>query len=103
MNIADALKKCRKAKGFTKTKLAELTGISNSYLTLIEQGKREPNLTTIETICSGLNIPVSLFIFLASEDNENNGISKELSDKLSDTLFELIRNDEAKIQKQTDR
>ena len=51
MNIGRAIKLCRNQKGFTKTKLAENSGLSVSYLTLLEQGKRDPNLSTLEKIC----------------------------------------------------
>ena len=47
MNISKALKLCRTQKGITKTKLAEKADISISYLSLLEQGKRDPNLSTI--------------------------------------------------------
>lgn len=79
----------------TKTKLAELAGMSLSYLSLLERGKRDPNLSTISKICDALNIPVSIFMFLASDTNDLNGISKELAEKLSLTALQLIEADSA--------
>lgn len=90
MNISRALKLCRTQKGMTKTKLAEKANISISYLSLLEQGKRDPNLTTVNKLCNALNIPESIFMFLASDVNELNGISTELAEKLSLTALQLM-------------
>jgi transcriptional regulator with XRE-family HTH domain len=95
MNISKAIQICRTQKGMTKTKLAELAGMSLSYLSLLERGKRDPNLSTISKICDALNIPVSIFMFLASDTNDLNGISKELAEKLSLTALQLIEADSA--------
>lgn len=92
MNIGKAIKLCRNQKGFTKTKLAGLSGLSISYLTLLEQGKRDPNLSTIEKICNALNIPLTVLIFLAAENHENTAISAELSEKLSHLALSLMSN-----------
>lgn len=90
MNIGKALKLCRTQKGMTKTKLAENSNISVSYLTLLEQGKREPNISTINEICKALQIPPSILIFLASDSSEQQGISLELAEKLSHLALSLM-------------
>ena len=81
MNISKALKLCRTQKGMSKTELAEKADLSISYLSLLEQGKRDPNLSTIDKLCVALSIPASIFMFLASDVNELDGISKELAEK----------------------
>ena len=93
MNISKALKLCRTQKGITKTELAEKADLSISYLSLLEQGKRDPNLSTINKLCIALNIPASIFMFLASDVNELDGISKELAEKISLTAFQLMAAD----------
>lgn len=90
MNIGKALKLCRTQKGMTKTKLAENSNISVSYLTLLEQGKREPNISTINEVCKALQIPPSILIFLASDSSEQQGISLELAEKLSHLALSLM-------------
>jgi len=93
MNISKALKLCRTQKGITKTELAEKADLSISYLSLLEQGKRDPNLSTINKLCIALNIPASIFMFLASDVNELNGISKELAEKISLTALQMMAAD----------
>ena len=88
MNIGRAIKLCRNQKGFTKTKLAENSGLSVSYLTLLEQGKRDPNLSTLEKICLALQIPSTVLMFLAADADA--GMSTELSEKLSALALSAI-------------
>lgn len=94
MNIGKALKLCRTQKGMTKTKLAENSNISVSYLTLLEQGKREPNISTINEICKALQIPPSILIFLASDSSEQQGISLDLAEKLSHLALSLMEHED---------
>lgn len=94
MNIGKAIKLCRNQRGLTKVKLAEKSGLSASYLTLLEQGKRDPNLSTLEQICRALQIPSTVLMFLASDAEERAGISSELAEKLSVLALSLIGNDD---------
>jgi len=99
MNISKALKLCRTQKGLTMTALAEKANLSISYLSLLEQGKRDPNLSAVNDICSALEIPVSIFIFLASDMDELDGVSSELSKLLSHTALKLMEehHDDSKL------
>ena len=90
MNISKALKLCRTQRSLTKVKLSELSGLSPSYLSLLEQGKRDPNLSTVNSLCTALNIPASIFMFLASDSNDLNGINKELAEKISLIALQLM-------------
>ncbi|MDK4536580.1 helix-turn-helix domain-containing protein [Kingella kingae] len=94
MNISKAIKLCRNQKGFTKTKLAENANISVSYLTLLEQGKRDPNLSTLERICQALQVPTTVLMFLAADSDEKARMSTELSEKLAVLALSAIGNDD---------
>ncbi|RZG16737.1 XRE family transcriptional regulator [Pseudoalteromonas sp. CO342X] len=99
MNVSKALKLCRTQKGLTKTALAEKANLSISYLSLLEQGKRDPNLSAINDICTALDIPVSIFMFLASDMEELEGVSDELAQMLSHTALKLmeVSSDDTKV------
>jgi predicted transcriptional regulator len=79
MNFSNTLEKCRKHKQMSKKDLAIKIGKSAPYITLLEQGKREPNLSLIEDI----------FMFLASH-NQDIAISDELADKIEKLMYQLI-------------
>jgi transcriptional regulator with XRE-family HTH domain len=57
------LKEERKAKKISQEKLAKLTGLDRTFISLIENGKRSPTFSTILKVCSALEIPPSeLFV-----------------------------------------
>jgi transcriptional regulator with XRE-family HTH domain len=90
MNLGRAIKLCRTQKNLKQTELADRADISVSYLSLLERGKRDPNFSTVQNIAAALNIPVSILVFLAAEDDEIANISTELAEKLSYTALKLI-------------
>ena len=90
MNVGNAIKLCRTQKNMNQAELAKLADISVSYLSLLERGKRDPNLSTVESIAAALNIPFSILMFLAAEKDELSGVNRELAEKLSYTALKLI-------------
>ena len=59
----------RKAKSISQEKLAKLTGLDRTAISLIENGKRSPTFTTILKICSALEIePSELFSIYEKKD-----------------------------------
>jgi transcriptional regulator with XRE-family HTH domain len=90
MNLGKAIRLCRIQRGLNQSKLANIAGISVSYLSLLERGKRDPTFSTIEEIASALDVPVSILVFLAANDEEMSGLGSELREKLSYTALRLI-------------
>ena len=90
MNLGKAVKVCRTSQNLNQTILAERAGISISYLSLLERGKRDPNTSTIEALSMALGIPVIILFFLAAEKKDLIGIEPELIEKLSYTTLKLI-------------
>jgi transcriptional regulator with XRE-family HTH domain len=63
------LQEQRKAKKVSQEKLAKLTGLDRTFISLIENGKRNPTFTTILKICSALDIePSELFSIYEKKD-----------------------------------
>ena len=59
----------RKAKKISQEKLAKLTGLDRTFISLIENGKRSPTFSTILKICSALEIdPSDLFSIYEKKD-----------------------------------
>ncbi len=90
MNLGKAIKLCRTQKNMSQTELANQAEISVSYLSLLERGKRDPNLSTVEKISEALKVPVSILVFLAADREEISDISPQLAEKLSYTALKLI-------------
>jgi transcriptional regulator with XRE-family HTH domain len=59
----------RKAKKISQEKLAKLTGLDRTFISLIETGTRSPTFSTILKICSALEIePSELFSIYERKD-----------------------------------
>lgn len=91
MNIGKAVKLCRTQKNLRQSELAEASNISVAYLSLIEQGKRDPNFSVLQSLSDSLKVPLSILVFLASDSAEMKSLSPELFEKLSATALELVK------------
>ena len=60
--FAKVVKKRREAKKFSRAKLAELSGLHQTYIGLLERGARSPNLDTAKAIANALQIPLAKLI-----------------------------------------
>ncbi|EPF4548799.1 helix-turn-helix domain-containing protein [Klebsiella aerogenes] len=90
MNIGQAIKLCRTRREISQTDLARKAECSVSYLSMLENNKRDPTLSTLNSIASALNIPVSIIFFIAAEAGDLNGIDKGLQGELARTALELL-------------
>lgn len=65
----------RRRRGFTKTKLAELAGVSTRILTAWEREEYEPTETTLKKLASALGFPVAFFFGDDIEEPSFEGVS----------------------------
>lgn len=61
MNIANRIKQLREDKHLTVNKLANLAGLSQSFVRDIELGKKKPTIESLSLICDALKISLSDF------------------------------------------
>ncbi len=90
MNLGEAIKTCRKLRGLTQSKLAELSGVSVSHLCLIEKNKRDPSIAMVESISKALKTPLSVLVFIAAENDEIPELKEGQLDSLSTGIQELM-------------
>lgn len=67
--------------GIKQNSLAEKVGISQTYLSQIENNIKEPNLSTLKLICENINIPLPV-LFLISIDEKDISPEKQSAFKL---------------------
>ena len=90
MNIGHAIRFCRQQKGMTQPQLAERASLSPSYLSVLEQGKRDPSLSTLKSIAEALSVPLSVLLFVAADPSENEGLPIELHEKMASAMMKLL-------------
>jgi transcriptional regulator with XRE-family HTH domain len=88
--LGNAIKMCRTSLDLSQEELAKRTGLSASYVSLIEQGKRDPALSTVQSIAAALDVPLNLLMFLGAEAEELKGIPEDVREKLSGVVLKLL-------------
>ena len=61
MEVGQRIKELREAKGLTVNRLANMAGISQSYLRDVELGNKNPTVETLSYFCDALGITLSEF------------------------------------------
>lgn len=83
MSIGKAIKLCRIQRNLSLQQLADKAGVSVSYLSLIERGKRDPIFSVVGSIAAAMNMPLVVLVFLGETDENNVRLGKEICEKLS--------------------
>jgi len=91
MNIGKILKILRTSKGYTQNQMSKLLGISQNYLSLIEQDKKVPSAEAIENFASSLSISKDALIIVSSDaPKELNGKDIEDFKRLQQNILSLL-------------
>lgn len=91
MNLGKAISLCRTQRGLTQAELASRSGVSTSYLSLLEKNKRkDPSLSTMRKIAEALRVPFGILFFLAADKSELSGLPPELIEKLAYAALSLL-------------
>ncbi len=64
-NVALLLREERERKGLSMTRVAEMSGLSQGMISLVEHEERNPSLDTLLRICSALDIELSAVLVRA--------------------------------------
>ncbi len=73
--INQALKRIREFHNIKQNELAITIGISNSYLSEIENGKKAPSLELLQKYSKTFDIPVSSLLYFSEELDSNSSSS----------------------------
>lgn len=91
MEIGERIKELRQKKGITVNKLANLSGVSQSYLRDIELGNKQPTVEYLSYICEALGISLSRFFSDEKEINELDILLDNLTEKQKSLLAEFLK------------
>lgn len=91
MNVGKAIRLCRTQQGASQSAIADRANCSVSYLSMLENNKRDPTLSTVTKIAEALNVPVGLLFVLAADQNELGKIDEHLADQLMQSALASLR------------
>lgn len=90
MDVGARIKYLREKKKITVNKLANLSGISQSYLRDIELGNKQPTIEYLEYICYGLGITLKEFFHADNSDSTIEDAAARLNEKQKALLIEFL-------------
>lgn len=83
MNVGKRISELREKRHLSTNKLANLAGVSQSYLREVELEKKNPTVEMLSYICDALH--VSLQEFFSTDEHSINPFLLSAVDKLSDS------------------
>lgn len=86
MDLGNTIKKIRKNKGFTQDQFATICGISQTYLSQIENNQKEPNLSILKTIAEKLSLPLPILFFQSLTEDDVHPEKKEFFNAIGPQL-----------------
>lgn len=93
MNIGKSLQEAREKRGLLQKDLAQMAGITQSYLSLIEGNKKEPNIKTVKALADAMGIPAPVIFFLSIEESDIKNVSKrDIFKEISPIINGMISN-----------
>jgi len=90
MTIGSTLKLLRTASNLTQSSLAKDLNVTANYLSLVENGRKEPSLTFLKRFSKKLDAPLGYFLWLALEENRSQE-EFDLKRKMNELLVTIIR------------
>ena len=90
MNYGKALRIARAASGLQQQELASRAGLTASYVSLVEMGKRNPSVMAIKKLSKALQLPPHLLTLLATEPEDTDLIDPNELQSLGESLARLL-------------
>lgn len=90
MNHSKALMVIRAAKGLQQKELADLLGVTSSYISRVESGERPMSTKMIDTLVEKTSIPRELILLLGQDSKSLKAEDSRTVDKLSSELLRII-------------
>jgi len=94
IKFGTSIKKYRMKASLTQEKLSLKVGVQPTFLSAIENDKKEPSITLIKKISSALNVPVELvlleslfYVKVSSQDKEIVNTLKRLTGHYRDAIL----------------
>lgn len=92
MNLGETIKLLRKRNGLNQSQLAELCKITVTYISLIENGKKEPTLSLLKTIANSLRVPLPILLFSALTEEDIPESRKEFFNAIKPSIDSMLHN-----------
>ena len=87
LELGKAIRIVREAKGMRLAALAERASVSVPFLSLVENGERQPSLAVLRKLANGLGIPPEVLIMLSQPSTGH----LQIKDRTTQSLVRAIQ------------
>lgn len=84
------IKKIRQYSGHSQEWLAKKAGVNQSYLSQLENGKKEPSMALLKKIAKAFKLPVNVLAYAGTEEKDVAADKKYLYTQLKPIMDSLI-------------
>lgn len=92
MKIGNIIKTERKKRGWSQKQLAGRCSITVTYLSLIENDKKEPTVSLLRTLAENLNFPLPILLFISLDDDDIPESKKEFFNIVKPSIDSMLQN-----------
>lgn len=89
-SVGRALKLIRTVKGMKQSDLAIKMDFQKNYISMIENGRREPSLSFLQSAASALNVEIDMFFVFAKDRNAFAEHTAANYERLQEILLQLV-------------
>jgi len=90
MKIGQSVKQVRKKKGISQKDLCKSIGITQSYLSQVENDKKTPSIDVLETISNHFDMPLSIMLWFSLKEEDIEEHKREIYRSLKPVLDEMV-------------
>ena len=84
--LGDEIKRARTELGLTQQRLAELTGVTVNYISLVENGHRGVGMEQMDKFANAFGIPTAFLLVLAEVQPKRDDLLESLQNTIRATI-----------------
>jgi len=90
MDLGKAIHTVRKKKNLSQSKFSKLLDINQSYLSLIENNKKNPSIKLLEKVSSKTDLPLPILLFFSLSEEDVKDEKKQLFNMMFPKIKEMV-------------
>ncbi|QEC51950.1 helix-turn-helix protein [Anseongella ginsenosidimutans] len=92
MDLGKTIKDYRVRKGYKQNEFAEKCGLTQAYLSKIENNQKEPTLAVLKTIAGALQLPLPILFFVSMTAEDVDPKKKEAYQMIESSIKGMVEN-----------
>jgi transcriptional regulator with XRE-family HTH domain len=90
MNYGRAIRLVRSTRGLSQKALAKKLDVDPSLISHLEKNARQPSAETLQQLSQAFDLPLYLFVFLASDEKDLQGLPPQQAQLFGGELLRLL-------------